>query len=40
MLVLGVKDKKLLENMLLDPDLTLEKAIKMSKANERTKTEL
>ena len=40
MLVLGVNDKKLRENMLLDPDLSLEKAINMSKASERTKTEL
>ena len=40
MLVLGVNDKKLRENMLLDPELTLEKAISMAKANERTKEEL
>ena len=40
MLVLGVNDKKLRENMLPDPDLTLEKASHMSKANERTNPEL
>ena len=40
MLVLGVNDKKLRENMLLDPELTLDKAISMAKTNERTKVEL
>lgn len=40
MLVLGVKDKQLRENMLLDSELTLEKAINMARANERTRNEL
>ena len=39
-LVLGVQDLKLRKNFLLDPDLTLEKATAMARANERTNTEM
>lgn len=38
-LILGINNNHLRENMLRDPDLTLEKTIQMAKASERAKLE-